>query len=293
VLRQITAANVTPASIFRTIERHHPTVLLDELDTLLNDRGNPLSMALRNILNSAHNRRTAYVWRCEGEASEPRKFSTWSPIAVALQGGRLPPSLQDRAVEVAMKRKLTSTKIAAAPPRELVQELRRQCLRWATDHVEALSQARPQMPEMLHDRARDNWRLLLAIAELCGEGYADMAREAACELSAVGEDQNHAIILLGDLRALFERTENDRLVSTWIVNELVQMEDRPWPEFSRGKPITTRAMARLLEPFKIKPRQIRKSDGDRQKQGYLREQFDSAFKRYLPSIPPHSKPMSG
>ncbi len=58
------------------------------------------------------------------------------------------------------------------------------------------------------------------------------------------------------------------------------MEDRPWPEWKSGKPITLRQVAKLLGPFGIAPSTIRTMAGTAK--GYLLNQFEEAFRRYLP-----------
>jgi putative DNA primase/helicase len=58
------------------------------------------------------------------------------------------------------------------------------------------------------------------------------------------------------------------------------MEDRPWPEWRHGKPITVRQVARLLKPFGITPGTIRTQDST--PKGYYLTAFDDAFSRYPP-----------
>jgi hypothetical protein len=57
------------------------------------------------------------------------------------------------------------------------------------------------------------------------------------------------------------------------------MEDRPWPEWKNGKPLTKTQLARLLSRFGIKPKGVR--IGNETPRGYERKQFDDAFSRYL------------
>jgi uncharacterized protein DUF3631 len=52
-------------------------------------------------------------------------------------------------------------------------ELRHKCARWVADHAGALKDARPDVPEALSDRARDNWTPLLAIAEAIGGEWTE------------------------------------------------------------------------------------------------------------------------
>ena len=84
-----------------------------------------------------------------GDDYDPRVFSTWGPKAVALIG-RLPDTLEDRAIEIRMRRRT---------PRECVErlrqdriegecaDLRRKARRWADDHLEELQKRRSSDPQ--------------------------------------------------------------------------------------------------------------------------------------------------
>jgi putative DNA primase/helicase len=170
------------------------------------------------------------------------------------------------------------------PKGDAYDEIRRRCARFALDNLKTLASAKPVMPPELNDRAADNWEPLLAIAEACG--FASEACKAAIELSGVDDDETDAIVLLADLRATFERSRRDgetvSMSSTAIAAALAGMEDRKWPEFKGGKPITPAQIAALLKPFGIQPRKVQSNDGaKRQVQGYRFDQFDWTFKRYL------------
>lgn len=62
VPKALSAANVTPATVFRAIARWHPTMLIDEMDTFLSDKSD-----LRGVLNSGHTKSQAFVLRCVGD----------------------------------------------------------------------------------------------------------------------------------------------------------------------------------------------------------------------------------
>ncbi|MCH7551041.1 MAG: DUF3631 domain-containing protein, partial [Proteobacteria bacterium] len=49
-----------------------------------------------------------------------------------------------------------------------LNEVARRAARWAVDNQSALHEADPNTPDALHDRAADNWRPLLAIADCVG-----------------------------------------------------------------------------------------------------------------------------
>ena len=62
------------------------------------------------------------------------------------------------------------------------------------------------------------------------------------------------------------------------------MEEPPWGEWSKGKPITSRGVARLLKPYGIQSRAVRLEDG-RNRKGLQREQLEDAWKRHIPRNP--------
>lgn len=83
--KSLMVSNLTPAVMFRAIERERPTLLLDEADTYFQDRNE-----LRGILNSGHSMAGATVGRSMGDNYDPTAYSTWAPVAIA-KIGKLPP----------------------------------------------------------------------------------------------------------------------------------------------------------------------------------------------------------
>jgi putative DNA primase/helicase len=255
-------------------------MLIDEVDTFLADKSD-----LRGVLNSGHTKSAAFVLRCVGDDSVPQPFSTWCPKVFA-HIGRVHPTLEDRSIRIQLRRKLKVQTVKRIPRgHDPYCDLRRRCARFAADNLEALTKSQPKVPPELNDRAADNWEPLLAIAEACGCG--EEARQAAIQLSGVDDDETDGIVLLGDLKRIFERaTAEDSAVATMpsaaIAEALGKMEDKKWPEFKGGKPITPAQIASLLKPFDIKPRKVQSDDGvKRQVQGYRFDQFSEAFRRYL------------
>jgi Protein of unknown function (DUF3631) len=88
-------------------------------------------------------------------------------------------------------------------------------------------------------------------------------------------------LLLADIRAAFQLKGTDRLSSDDLVAHLISLDERPWPELTKGKPITKNGLARLLRPFGISSGTIRVA-GERTAKGYYLSTFDDAFARYLP-----------
>ena len=160
--------------------------------------------------------------------------------------------------------------------------LRRQAQRWTRDNVATLETAVPELPAGFDNRLGDNWRLMLAIADLAGGEWADQARQAATAIArVVTADVSIGIKLLADIKDIFDFTAVDRLSSLELVEALGEIEGHPWADWKRGKLITPNALARLLEPFGIRPSSIRHED-NRVLRGYQRSHFQDAFERYLP-----------
>ena len=157
-----------------------------------------------------------------------------------------------------MRRKKAEEKVERLRESRLMrtnEELRRKCARWAEDNLEALEQADPSMPEAMNDREADCWRPLLAIADrICGD-WPEQARAAAKALVKDNDDTSTGVQLLADIRTIFGTAE--KLTSEVIVDELAKMEDRPWTEWSKGKPMSKAQLARQLGRFDIVPRTIR------------------------------------
>jgi putative DNA primase/helicase len=273
-LKSLSAAHVTAAAMFRTIEACRPSLLIDEADTFLRD-----SDELRGIVNSGH-RKGGSVLRTVGDDHEPRAFSTFAACAIALIG-RLPETLHDRSVVVSLKRRLPSETIASFRPDRAghLDVLARQAARWAQDCAERIADADPDMPEGIFNREADNWRPLLAIADAAGDDWPERARNTLKAAHAADDDEDRLAMLLADIKGEFATRKTDRLSSSTLVAALVEIEGRPWAEYRRGKPMTQNQLARVLKPIKVFSEDIwidRKS-----LKGYLLARFDDAFARYL------------
>lgn len=283
----VPVSNITSAALFRYVDREQPTLLLDEADTYMRD-----SDDIRGVINCGHTRTEAYVIRCVGNSHEPKKFSTWCPKAIALIGN-LHPTLMDRGIIIPMQRKRRDERVERlrGDRLQVFQPLARRCEVWAQTNVELLRETDPDVPAYLGDRVADNWRPLLAIAEIAN--WRDPALEAIRGLApAEDDDEDISIMLLADLREIFDQRGGDRIASREIATQLNELEDRPWPNFGRGHGIGPRHVAKLLRNYRIRPETLRLGSSTLAK-GYRREAFVDAWTRYLPDpsvAPLHSKP---
>ena len=276
--RPLSTSNTSAAAIFRTIEAAQPTLLIDEADTFLTN-----SEEIRGVLNCGHRRSGAFVLRLVGDNHEPRQFSTWAAVAIALIG-TLPDTLQDRSILIRMRRRLPSESIAQfrADRTDDLKILARKAARWANDNLEALRAMDPAMPPTITNRDADNWRPLIAIADAAGGEWPAHARVIAETMvdKAEGDEKSVRTLLLEDIRSVLATKSVDKLSSAELVEALLAMKDRPWPELGRAaKPITQNKLAGLLKDFGIRPCNV--WVGAKPLKGYGRGQFEDAFARYL------------
>lgn len=271
--RPLVASNISPSAIFRVIEAHSPTLLIDEADSFLKE-----NEEARGILNSGHTRTSAYVIRVVGDDHEPKQFSTWG--AKAISGiGTLPETLMDRAVLLELRRKLATEQVERLryADKKLFKRLASMLARYAKDAGAAIEDMRPALPEELNDRAQDNWEPLLAIADHAGSHWPALARAAAKKLS--GTEQDTASLtaeLLADIQEVFT---GDRMSTKELLEKLTHDDEKPWATYNRGKFMSPRQLSNRLKEYGIKSSSIRL--GSQTAKGYLRPWFDDAFTRYL------------
>ncbi len=268
---------ITSAAIYHLIDRERPTLLVDEID----NADLALHGRMRALYNSGHRKGGAFTLMQRGQ---PHRFSTFAPVALA-GIGTLPLPLMRRAVVIAMAK------------HDGQRELRRfnedDCgldatyavlLRWARDVDLDLD---PDLPTKLRNRPADNWRPLIAIADSCGWGA--QAREAALTFAKGYQDEDAKVLLLSDIRNIFNACGVDRLISATLVGELNALEDAVWSEWRglRGdqpmRRLSQTDLAMMLNPFGIRSKTIwppNRSAGSRSAKGYLRSQFEAAWRSY-------------
>jgi putative DNA primase/helicase len=201
--------------------RHRGTTLLvDGGDSFLRD-----NEEMRGVLNSGHTRTAAHVIRCDGEDNRPRRFSTWAPKAIACIK-RLADTLEDRSITVQMQRKKPGENVERLRGKDnaAFADIRRRAVRWAKDNFGKLEGDEPQVPAQLHDRAADNWRPLLAIADLAGDPWPKRARNAALELSGEVADSIGTELLTHAYEAF------EVLDAAALLAELTKDPAKPWAD---------------------------------------------------------------
>jgi hypothetical protein len=227
-------------------------------------------------------------------------FKTFAPVVLAGIGA-VPLPLARRSIIIDLKRDpqaplhLRRFDRLDVEQTELFLLLTVNLAHWAKDC--ALTRD-PPMPRELTGSQADNWRPLIAVADACGVGV--IAREVAVRMQQ-DLDEDFEVLLLRDIRDLFDQKRVDRLASAAIVGHLNALPHGLWSDW-RGKddteaprPMTTAIMAKLLAVFRIRPATIwplgRNADS-KSSRGYHRHQFEDVWKRYCPEpgadTPTHS-----
>jgi putative DNA primase/helicase len=284
VRRSILSVGISAAALYRSIEKWHPTFVIDEADDAFVD--NP---DLRQVVNSGWTRGQGVV-RCDPDTHEPRRFSTFCPKAIACKGREAPDTILSRAIFITQKRRTPDETVAhfSHVDDDDFVRLRSQLARWAADNGEALGMVRPAMPDGFLNRTASNWQLMFAIADSLGEEAGARARAAAQQIVGVTDLASAGVELLRDFKAMFDQSGLDYLYSKDILDRLKADPEKRWAEWSHGKAITEKGVAGLLREYGI----VSKSVGpkDQRAKGYRKADFADAWRRYLP--PKEETPLS-
>jgi hypothetical protein len=287
VARAWLTGRVTSAVLVRKVAAETPTLLLDESDAAFKgDR--EYAETLRGMLNAGF-RRGGVASLCVGQGANLtyKDFPVFSPKAIA-GIGTLPDTVADRSIPIELQRRRPSEGVERFRQRKVGPQalpLQEAAAAWAQAHLEALTEAEPELPEELDDRAQDIIEPLLAIAEEVGGEWPVRARQAAVAL-LTGEHREDAeslgVQLMRDCRTAFNESGEDSLATDKLLGRLRAPEDAPWRAL-QGEPLGASRLARMLKPYGIKPKKLR--EGEDTYRGYRQAWFEDAWARYLPADP--------
>lgn len=106
------------------------------------------------------------------------------------------------------------------------------------------------------------------------------------------DDDAIGVMLLEDIRQIFEDDGSDKLFSENLVKALHALEERPWSEWGQHqrKPMSKTHLAGLLRPFDIRPTTV--DIASTKAKGYHKADFADAWERYLVPLPAQPDPRS-
>jgi uncharacterized protein DUF3631 len=132
--------------------------------------------------------------------------------------------------------------------------LRRKLARWSNDNAATLKNAEPLFPASFTTRPRANTKLLLAIAELGGDEWAEQARAALNKLLRVEKREPSWLeLLLEELWAVFVIEARKDIKSAALVKRLTADPTSEWRAYARGHPVTQREVAVLFRKLHVRP----------------------------------------
>jgi hypothetical protein len=282
------SVQASPSSIFRSLGSedacdHRPTTLIfDEVDTLF---GTNVKAAqnedLRALLNAGYQRGYP-VARAEpnGKSWEVVNYETFAPAALA-GIGRLPDTIEDRAVVIPMRKRAPGEQVSdfrARRDKPTLNAIRDRLAEWSTGMMPTaleLADSSPHSP--VTDRAADLWEPLLIIAELAGEDWLALAHDACKFIQARYDeyDVDHSVgqQLLGDIHGIYRDSAGDFISSTELANRLRGILDAGW--FDEN--LTPKKLAIKLGEYAIRPRHSH----DKKLRGYYWADFRDAWTRYI------------
>jgi hypothetical protein len=277
----------TASILFRAIEAHKCALFLDEADAWYRKLED-----IRAIINSGFTLEGASILRTEdvGQGGqrklEPRRYSTFAPIAVIGVGldRILPRTVISRSLTIAMRparvgevpEELFGNRSAVARLRELAGRIKR----WVADNERALCGARPALPAGLINRLRLVWVPLLAIADAAGGAWPKRAREALEIDRCRVRDRGLGEQLLLDIHAIMMAASVKAMHTSDLIQRLREMELRTWAVYGKARvAIRDIDIAKLLVPYEVRPEQLK--IGSINRNGYRLETVAAVIDRYV------------
>src|ERR1700677_2271637 len=178
----IRTAHASLPSVYTIIEQEAPTLFFDETDQWMATGGNSQRRKeLEGILNDGYTE-DGYVLRQVNGVT--KKWPVW--VCAAYAGiGRMNKTVESRCVIFNMKPKPSNIKLEEWDPREFGKEadaVAETLKSWITSRGPELDM-RPNMPDALgQNRAKQIWRIMIAIGDLAGPEWGKRIRAAALKL---------------------------------------------------------------------------------------------------------------
>jgi hypothetical protein len=284
VARPKKSVNITAATIYYIVNEAKRTLLLDEADNLEASA----KSVLRAVLNA--NRRGDTIDRVL--RGRPHPFEVLAPIALASIGS-LPLPLMRRSIVINMQRHDGARTLRRFDVADVEGMQDFDIIYSYTRHWIGKTKLNPDpaMPAEVRGFCADNWRPLISIADACSPEWGARAREAAIAFAKHDRDEDVAVSLLHHIRVVFAACGLDRLASKALIIALHELAeaDGLWSEWrgpqgnERPRKLTQNALATLLREFHIRPRTIwppRRSVGAKGPRGYLKADFETAWRNY-------------
>ena len=192
---------------------------------------------------------------CVGPKHAVKDFAVFGAKAFAgIDNGKLNDTVVDRSIPIVMARKRKNQKREKFRAREakvIADPIKVALAEWADDlTIQTLRDARPKIPDHLNDRAQDIVEPLLAIADMAGGNWPELACAALKELLAEDTEEGDSIILLAAIRDIFGEMGGDpkdkKITTHDLLEALIKRENEPWAIWwgTISRPATSRGYQR-------------------------------------------------
>jgi hypothetical protein len=269
-------SKITPAAIYRLIERDQPTLLFDEADRFL--RGNS---ELNGIINAGHARFEANVIinkKLPDGNYEPVEFPVWCAKAIAGIGNQ-DDTLTSRSIVISLRRKLVceTVKPVRFNLHQKYENTRAAIADWAANFEQISDHEMDPFLKANTDRGIDNWLALGIIAKRINSDWEQRVQAALDAIEARLNDslQSAGVMLLSDVHNVVSESSRPEWSSTDLYNAVVFNEETDWSVYIHGRPITKKRFTQMLGEFGIKPTKRSKANV------FYVADLEDAFQRYL------------
>jgi hypothetical protein len=271
----------TSSMLARHVDSESPTLLLDEREATLGSARRAKSPALLAMLNSGFQKSVAHQDRnCSFAIFCPKAFAGTAPLPESLAQRSIPIFLEPLHPEDSVQRFFPSQ--ARQEAKDLVPWIKQ----WSEENLARLSTEPFRLPDglspALSHRQQDLIEPLLHVAQAIGGSWPHQAAQALLAVfqQSLRPGQNYAVQLLNDLENAFHEPGDARhLPTSFLLRWLQNLDDRPWSVWHEGRPLNDQDLARMLQPFGVYPRNVRREDA-KVVRCYLRSEVEYASNQH-------------
>jgi hypothetical protein len=213
------SASITPAALYRVIEKDRPTLLLDEQEDIKGKTG--WNARYLELLNSGY-LKSGRAMVCVGDDFEPTEFSTYCPKMIANING-IEKTLADRTIPLHLMRSDKELKVwRLAEAREAMHDIRNQMYTMMLQHHKKVaeiyrrSEEDKGIAEKLRHRELQLWDPIVTMAILIDEAAAEAGVEGWTGI------RGEIIDLAVDIGDRKNSKENDELVENLIIQTVIE-----------------------------------------------------------------------
>lgn len=285
-------ASISSAALLARLLKDGPrTLLVDEVDRTL-DPKNPSTTEIVAIINSGYRRGGARPVLVSGKNGDwmAEEMPTFGPVVMAGNSPHLPDDTRSRSLRIVLLPDLDGRAEDSdwefiEPDAITLGETLRDALK---ADEQAITLARPDLPEGCTGRARERWAPLARIAYVAGGTWFDLVLDLiARDLAEVEMDRQDgmttvrpAVTLVRDLHEVWPEAQTF-MRSADLINLLVNHNPLEWGEISSyGKRLTPQRMGRMLAGMRVYSEQ--RFD---QVRGYQRGALEKVWSRLVLRTP--------